>query len=361
MKDRKLPDIAIDVIDEVGAYCSLKSSKSKAKPIRISVNEIKHVIAKMTKIPLETLTNTDRQLLKNLDERLRSVVFGQNMAIDALVNVIRLAKSGLEYDEKPIGSFLFSGPTGVGKTELAKQLAKNLGVSFVRIDMSEYMEKHTVSKLIGSPPGYVGYNEGGQLTDAINRNPHSVLLLDEIEKAHPDVHNILLQVMDRGVLTDSNGRESDFRNVILILTTNAGAADLTRESIGFERLVANKGGEKKALAKAFSPEFRNRFDSIISFNNLSQENMKHITGKILKDLEEKLKKKKIALHITKEALEKLSKDGYDPHYGARPLSRIIQEKVKKPLAKEILFGELNSRLNQVTIDEKEGEFVFSYS
>ena len=287
--------------------------------------------------------------------------FGQDKAIDALVNVIRLSKSGLEYDDKPIGSFLFSGPTGVGKTELAKQLARNLGIGFVRIDMSEYMEKHTVSKLIGSPPGYVGYNEGGQLTDAINRNPHCVLLLDEIEKAHPDVHNILLQVMDRGVLTDSNGRESDFRNVILILTTNAGATDLTRESIGFERTVTNTGGENKALARAFSPEFRNRFDSIVSFNSLSRENMNHITRKLLKGLEEKLNKKKIALHVTQEALEKLSKDGYDPHYGARPLARIVQEKVKKPLAKEILFGELNQKLSQVVIDEKEGELVFTYN
>ena len=356
IKDRKLPDVALDVLDEVGSHYSLKQKKNKTKVSRVGVTDIKAIIAKMTKLPLEKLTNTEKDALKDLDGRLKSVIFGQDKAIDSLVNVIRLSKSGLASPEKPIGSFMFSGPTGVGKTELAKQLSEILKVKFLRIDMSEYMEKHTVSRLIGSPPGYVGYDEGGQLTDAVLKNPYSVLLLDEIEKAHTEVHNILLQVMDRGVLTDSNGREADFRNVILILTTNVGASDLTRGSIGFSQSTSDSGGETKALSRAFTPEFRNRFDGIISFNYLSQDNMAHITRKFLSELSEQLKKKKIELEVTEKALQKLAKEGYDPHYGARPLVRLIQEKLKKPLSKEILFGSL-TKSGKVTIDEEGEEII----
>lgn len=255
IKDRRLPDAALDVLDEVGSQYSLKQKTENKRASKVSSNDIKAIIAKMTKLPLENLTTSDKEALKDLDSRLKSVIFGQDTAIDSLVNVIRLSKSGLSNGEKPIGSFMFSGPTGVGKTELAKQLAEILKIKFIRIDMSEYMEKHTVSRLIGSPPGYVGYDEGGQLTDAVLKNPHSLLLLDEIEKAHPEVHNILLQVMDRGVLTDSNGREADFRNVILILTTNIGARDLAQSSIGFGQTVTETGSENKALKKAFTQSF----------------------------------------------------------------------------------------------------------
>lgn len=359
IKDKKLPDVAIDVIDELGSHYALKQKKEKTKPTKIGISEVKSIIAKMTKLPLEKLTNSDKEVLKNLNQKLKAVIFGQDKAIESLVNVIRLSRSGLGHDDKPIGSFMFSGPTGVGKTELAKQLAQSLGVSFLRIDMSEYMEKHTVSRLIGSPPGYVGYDEGGQLTDAVIKNPYSVLLLDEIEKAHYDVHNILLQVMDRGVLTDSNGREADFRNIILILTTNAGARDLTKGTIGFGDTTREKGGENKALGQAFTPEFRNRFDGIISFNHLSQQNMIRITKKFLDQLEVKLKRKKIDLIVTEKALHKLSTDGYDSHFGARPLVRLIQERIKKPLSHEILFGCLN-KPGSVTIDEKNSEINLSY-
>jgi len=359
IKDRRLPDAALDVLDEVGSQYSLKQKTENKRASKVSSNDIKAIIAKMTKLPLENLTTSDKEALKDLDSRLKSVIFGQDTAIDSLVNVIRLSKSGLSNGEKPIGSFMFSGPTGVGKTELAKQLAEILKIKFIRIDMSEYMEKHTVSRLIGSPPGYVGYDEGGQLTDAVLKNPHSLLLLDEIEKAHPEVHNILLQVMDRGVLTDSNGREADFRNVILILTTNVGARDLAQSSIGFGQTVTETGSENKALKKAFTPEFRNRFDGIISFAHLSQDNMIFITKKFLDELSQQLRQKKINLLVTEEALKLIAKEGYDPHYGARPLVRFIQEKVKKPLSNEILFGTL-SKGGTVTLSDKSGSIKLSY-
>lgn len=359
IKDRRLPDAALDVLDEVGSQYSLKQKTENKRASKVSSNDIKAIIAKMTKLPLENLTTSDKEALKDLDSRLKSVIFGQDTAIDSLVNVIRLSKSGLSNGEKPIGSFMFSGPTGVGKTELAKQLAEILKIKFIRIDMSEYMEKHTVSRLIGSPPGYVGYDEGGQLTDAVLKNPHSLLLLDEIEKAHPEVHNILLQVMDRGVLTDSNGREADFRNVILILTTNIGARDLAQSSIGFGQTVTETGSENKALKKAFTPEFRNRFDGIISFAHLSQDNMIFITKKFLDELSQQLRQKKINLLVTEEALKLIAKEGYDPHYGARPLVRFIQEKVKKPLSNEILFGTL-SKGGTVTLSDKSGSIELSY-
>ena len=360
MKDRKLPDVALDVLDEVGAHYSLKQKNEATKVRKVSTGDIKSIIAKMTKLPLEKLTNSDKESLRDLDKKLKTVIYGQDQAVESLVNVIRLSKSGLSSSEKPIGSFMFSGPTGVGKTELAKQLSEILRVKFLRIDMSEYMEKHTVSRLIGSPPGYIGYDEGGQLTDAVMKNPYCVLLLDEIEKAHPEVHNLLLQVMDRGVLTDSNGREADFRNVILILTTNVGARDLTRSSIGFGGETSEESGtETKALNQAFTPEFRNRFDGIISFNSLSQDNMVHITQKFLDELSKQLEQKKIKLEVTKEALNRLAILGYDPHYGARPLVRIIQEKLKKPLSKEILFGSL-SKGGLATLTEKNSDLVLQY-
>ncbi len=360
IKDRRLPDAAIDVLDEVGSQYSLKQKTESKRVNKVSSNDIKAIIAKMTKLPLENLTTSDKEALKDLDSRLKSVIFGQDTAINSLVNVIRLSKSGLSSGEKPIGSFMFSGPTGVGKTELAKKLSEILKIKFIRIDMSEYMEKHTVSRLIGSPPGYVGYDEGGQLTDAVLKNPHSVLLLDEIEKAHPEVHNILLQVMDRGVLTDSNGREADFRNVILILTTNVGARDLAQSSIGFGQSVMETGSENKALKKAFTPEFRNRFDGIISFAHLSQDNMIFITQKFLDELSQQLSQKKVKLVVTADALKLIAKEGYDPHYGARPLVRLIQEKVKKPLSNEILFGTL-SKGGTVTLSDKAGSLELIYN
>lgn len=359
IKDRRLPDVALDVLDEVGSHYSLRQKKESKRVGKVSSSDIKSIISKMTKLPLENLTNSDKEALRDLDSRLKSVIFGQDNAVDSLVNVIRLAKSGLSNADKPIGSFMFSGPTGVGKTELAKQLSEILKIKFIRIDMSEYMEKHTVSRLIGSPPGYVGYDEGGQLTDAVLKNPHAVLLLDEIEKAHPEVHNILLQVMDRGVLTDSNGREADFRNVILILTTNVGARDLAQSSIGFGQTVVDTGSEGKALQKAFTPEFRNRFDGIISFSHLSEDNMLYITKKFLDELSSQLRQKKVDLVVTEEALRLVAKEGYDPHYGARPLVRLIQEKVKKPLSKEILFGAL-SKGGVVTVGDKSGQIDLSF-
>jgi ATP-dependent Clp protease ATP-binding subunit ClpA len=342
LRDRKLPDTAIDVIDEVGAAFALRPKKLKVagKPQKITATDVQAVVAKMARIPAERVSATDRQSLKDLEVELKKVVFGQDHAIDSLSAAIKLSRSGLRDEEKPIGSFLFAGPTGVGKTELAKQLAKTMGIEFLRYDMSEYMERHTVSRLIGAPPGYVGFDQGGLLTDVVSKSPHAVLLLDEIEKAHPDIQNILLQVMDHGTLTDSNGRQTDFRNVVIIMTTNAGARELSHGSIGFNRQPGVGAGESQAIKDMFSPEFRNRLDAIISFSPLSEPIILSIVDKLIADVRTKLAKQKVLIEVDTAAKQWLAAKGYDPAYGARPLARLIQDKLKKPLADELLFGKL---------------------
>lgn len=362
IKDKHLPDKAIDVMDEVGAFYSSKNKESvdplPAKTITLA--DVKQVIAKIARVPSEAVSSSDKRALKDIDARLKKVVFGQESTIDTLTASIRMARSGMGNEEKPIGSFLFSGPTGVGKTELARQLAKQLGIEFIRFDMSEYMERHAVSRLIGAPPGYVGYEEGGLLTDAVHKFPHAVILLDEIEKAHPDVHNILLQVMDHGTLTDANGREANFRNTIIIMTTNVGASELSSNTIGFAGASAEKSGrEKLAIQKAFSPEFRNRLDAILSFGYLPEEVVLKVVDKFLSEVEVKLKTKRVKWRVTDEARKHLAKIGYDPAYGARPLARIIQEKVKVPLVNELLFGAL-SKGGSVRVDCRNGDLVFEY-
>ena len=337
MADRKLPDKAIDIIDEVGAAQMLVPADKRKKIIDVA--DIEGVVAAIARIPAKTLTKDDKTVLKNLERDLKTLVFDQDNAINTLVDAIKLSRAGLRDAEKPIGSFLFSGPTGVGKTEVARQLAKTMGVELARFDMSEYMERHSVSRLIGSPPGYVGFDQGGLLTDKIDQQPHCVLLLDEIEKAHPDIYNILLQVMDYGKLTDNNGKVVDFRNVILIMTTNAGAAELAKAPIGFERAV-RVDEDKEAINKMFTPEFRNRLDAIVPFKALAQETMVRVVDKFIAQLEAQLTEKNVALALSEEARQWLAKKGYDPAMGARPLTRVIQENVKKPLAEEILFGDL---------------------
>lgn len=343
IKDRCLPDKAIDVLDEAGAQVAAQKStvKLSQKRAHIGVSQVKEVVASIAGIPTERLSQSDRKILKELGTRLKKVVFGQDIAVEALEQAIHLSRSGLQDQDRPIGSFIFAGPTGVGKTELAKQLSLSLGLSFIRFDMSEYMEKHSVSRLIGAPPGYVGFNEGGLLTDAVHQNHHCVLLLDEIEKAHYDIHNILLQVMDHGSLTDSNGRKADFRNVILIMTSNAGAQELSREGIGFDKEEGQNIRMDFAIRESFSPEFRNRLDRIIQFNNLPKEVMLKIVDKFLKEIELKLKRKKISFSFTDSVRHFLAKKGYSPKYGARPLKRVIQDIVKRPLADFILFGNLH--------------------
>lgn len=360
IKDRKLPDKAIDVIDEVGASFAARGLAKEDGIRHVGMKDVKSVIAKIARIPIERLSLQAKQDLQNLGSKLREKVFGQELAIDALENAIRLSRSGLGSEDRPIGSFLFSGPTGVGKTELAKQLAETMGIRFIRFDMSEYMERHAVSRLIGAPPGYVGYDEGGQLTDAIHKDPYAVLLLDEIEKAHPDVHNILLQIMDHGTLTDSNGRETDFRNVIIIMTTNVGAAELTKESIGFGRDLETGSKVGEAIKQAFSPEFRNRLDGIIRFNSLPEQVMHQIVDKFVAEISAKLKQKRVELKLTDTARSWLAKKGYDPAYGARPMRRLIQEKLKKPLADELLFGNLKSG-GMVIIDCDDDKLIFKYT
>jgi ATP-dependent Clp protease ATP-binding subunit ClpA len=337
INDRKLPDKAIDVIDEVGAAQMLLPPSKRKKTI--TVRDVEGVVAKIARIPPKTVSSDDRALLQTLERDLKTVVFGQDDAIHHLSAAIKLARAGLREPEKPIGSYLFSGPTGVGKTEVARQLAKILGIELVRFDMSEYMERHSVSRLIGAPPGYVGFDQGGLLTDAVDQHPHVVLLLDEIEKAHPDLYNILLQVMDHGKLTDHNGKTVDFRNVILIMTTNAGAADLAKPAVGFER-EKRIGEDTEAIERMFTPEFRNRLDSIIAFRNLTPEVMDRVVDKFIIQLEAQLSERHVVIELSDEARNWLSKKGYDPLFGARPLSRIIQEYVKKPLAEELLFGKL---------------------
>jgi len=353
INDRHLPDKAIDVIDEAGAAQKILP-KSKQKKV-IGKTEVEEIVAKIARIPAKNVSSDDRNALKTLDRDLRNVVFGQDKAIDALVSAIRMARSGLGNPVKPIGNFLFSGPTGVGKTEVAKQLAYCLGVELIRFDMSEYMERHAVSRLIGAPPGYVGFDQGGQLTEAVTKHPYSVLLLDEIEKAHPDIFNVLLQVMDHGTLTDNNGRKADFRNVTIIMTTNAGAADLVKSTIGFatEKGAGDEMGEIKRL---FTPEFRNRLDAIVSFASLDEQVILRVVDKFLLELENQLHERKVDASFTPKLKAFLAKRGFDPQMGARPMARLIQDTIRKALAEELLFGRLVSG-GKVTIDLDDADKV----
>ncbi|MHA1597617.1 MAG: ATP-dependent Clp protease ATP-binding subunit ClpA [Alphaproteobacteria bacterium] len=354
--DRKLPDKAIDVIDEVGASRMLLPANKRRK--KVTVKDVEAVVAMIARIPPKSVSTDDRKALMSLERDLKTMVFGQDKAIDALAGAIKLARAGLRETEKPIGSYLFSGPTGVGKTEVARQLAMTLGIELVRFDMSEYMERHSISRLIGAPPGYVGFDQGGLLTDAIDKQPHTVLLLDEIEKAHPDLFNILLQVMDHGKLTDHNGKSVDFRNVILIMTTNAGASEMAKPAIGFER-SERIGDDTEAIEKMFTPEFRNRLDQVISFAPLSPEVVTKVVDKFIIELEVQLGERDVIIELTDAARQWLAKKGYDKLFGARPLARVIQEKIKKPLAEELLFGKLASG-GLVRVDVKDGKAVFDY-
>jgi ATP-dependent Clp protease ATP-binding subunit ClpA len=356
INDRKLPDKAIDVIDEVGASRMLLPASKRRK--RVTVKDIENVVAKIARIPPKSVSTDDKKALKTLDRDLKTMVFGQDKAINALASAIKLARAGLREPEKPIGSYLFSGPTGVGKTEVARQLSMTLGVELVRFDMSEYMERHTVSRLIGAPPGYVGFDQGGLLTDAIDQQPHAVLLLDEIEKAHPDLFNILLQVMDHGKLTDNNGKSVDFRNVVLIMTTNAGAAEMARPAIGFER-EERVGDDKEAIEKMFSPEFRNRLDSVIPFSSLTPEVMARVVDKFIIELETQLADRAVTIELTDESREFLAKKGFDKIFGARPLARVIQELIKQPLSEELLFGKLEKG-GVVVVRAEDGKLSFEY-
>ncbi|MEX0365761.1 ATP-dependent Clp protease ATP-binding subunit ClpA [Ruegeria sp. HKCCD8929] len=351
INDRKLPDKAIDVIDEAGAAQHLVAESKRRKTI--GVKEIEAVVAKIARIPPKNVTKDDAELLKDLEASLKRVVFGQDVAIEALSSAIKLARAGLREPEKPIGNYLFAGPTGVGKTEVAKQLADTLGVELLRFDMSEYMEKHAVSRLIGAPPGYVGFDQGGLLTDGVDQHPHCVLLLDEIEKAHPDVFNILLQVMDHGELTDHNGRTVNFRNVVLIMTSNAGAQEQARAAIGFAR-DRREGEDTAAIERMFTPEFRNRLDAVISFAPLSKEVILQVVEKFVLQLEAQLLDRGVSIELTTAAAEWLADKGYDDKMGARPLGRVIQEHIKKPLAEELLFGKL-AKGGVVRVSIKKGE------
>ena len=339
INDRKLPDKAIDVIDESGAAQMLLPANKRRK--MISAKDVEEVVAKMARIPPKSISRDDKKALQSLDRDLKTLVYGQDNAIDALSGAIKLSRAGLREPEKPIGSYLFSGPTGVGKTEVARQLAVSLGIEIHRFDMSEYMERHSVSRLIGAPPGYVGFDQGGLLTDAVDQHPHSIILLDEIEKAHPDLFNILLQVMDHGKLTDNNGKSVDFRNTILIMTTNAGASELAKNAIGFER-ESREGEDQEAIERMFSPEFRNRLDSIIPFSTLSPEVVEKVVDKFIMQLEAQLSDRNVSIELSDAARGYLAKRGYDKTMGARPLSRLIQNEIKKPLAEELLFGKLVS-------------------
>ena len=356
MNDRKLPDKAIDVIDETGASQKLKAKSSRKKSI--GQKDVEETISKMAKIPSKHISRDDTKKLKDLDKSLKRFVFGQDKAIDEICASIRLSRAGLRDQQKPIGSYLFSGPTGVGKTELARQLSSTLGVELLRFDMSEYMERHTVSRLIGAPPGYVGFDQGGLLTDGVDKNPYSVILLDEIEKAHFDIFNILLQVMDHGTLTDHNGKKVDFRNCILILTTNAGAADLVKPAIGFDR-DKRKGDDQEEIDRLFNPEFRNRLDAIISFDSLSDEIISRVVEKFILELETQLDNRNVFIDLSKEAANWLGKKGYSENMGARPLGRLIQEKIKKPIAEEILYGQL-SKGGTVKVSIKKGNLEFTF-
>ena len=354
INDRKLPDKAIDVIDEVGAAQKLLPEGRRRK--MITVKDVEAVVAKMARIPPKSVSRDDQQTLKTLERDLKTVVFGQDEPIKALSAAIKLSRAGLRDPEKPIGCYLFSGPTGVGKTEVAKQLSLTMGIELIRFDMSEYMERHTVSRLIGAPPGYVGFDQGGLLTDAVDQHPHAVLLLDEIEKAHPDLFNILLQVMDHGSLTDHNGKKIDFRNVILIMTTNAGAADMAKEAIGIGRSI-REGDDEEAIKRMFTPEFRNRLDSTIAFNSLSPEIISMVVDKFVMQLEAQLSDRNVSIELDDKSRAWLVENGYDRHFGARPLGRVIQNSIKTPLADELLFGKL-MRGGLVKISMEDNKLTF---
>ncbi len=369
INDKFLPDKAIDVIDEVGA--AVKLMPVEERPSReITTHDVELVVARMAKIPPKSVSGSDKERLQNMESELKSVLFGQDHAVEQMVRAIKLSRSGLSNPLKPIGSFLFSGPTGVGKTELAKQLAKTLGIAFLRFDMSEYMEKHTVSRLIGAPPGYVGFDQGGLLTDAVAKTPHAVIVLDEIEKAHPDLFNILLQVMDHATLTDNNGKKADFRNVILIMTTNAGAREMSAGDIGFAlspsleqelfkpstRVADPTGKGKSALERTFSPEFRNRLDASVVFHQLGKPEVMRVVDKFADEVKVQLIEKKVELSLTDAAKQWFTVKGFDKLYGARPMARIIQQKIREPLAEELLFGKLQQG-GSVVVNEKDGEIV----
>ena len=354
--DRKLPDKAIDVIDEVGASRMLQPEHKRRRTV--TLRDVEDIVSKIARIPPKSVSADDKETLRNLERDLRSMVFGQDAAIDALAAAIKLSRAGLRDPEKPIGNYLFSGPTGVGKTEVARQLAATLGIELIRFDMSEYMERHSISRLIGAPPGYVGFDQGGLLTDAIDQHPHAVLLLDEIEKAHQDLFNILLQVMDHGKLTDHNGKTVDFRNVILIMTTNAGAADMAKEAIGFAR-ETRVGEDEDAVKRMFTPEFRNRLDAVIGFANLTPEIVGRVVEKFVMQLEAQLADRNVTIELSSAAKEWLAERGYDRLFGARPLARVIQEHIKKPLAEELLFGRLTKGgAVKVTLKDKKLEFEY---
>ena len=337
LNDRRLPDKAIDVIDEAGANLRLRPAADREE--RVTVAHVETIIAKMARIPAKSVSASDRDTLRTLERDLKLVIFGQDPAIEALASAIKMSRSGLREEDKPIGSFLFAGPTGVGKTEVTRQLALQMGVELIRFDMSEYMERHTVSRLIGAPPGYVGFDQGGLLTEAVAKNPHAVVLLDEIEKAHPEVFNLLLQVMDHGTLTDNNGRKADFRNVIIVMTTNAGAQEMSRASIGFTRQDHSSDG-MAIIQKTFSPEFRNRLDGIIQFDSLDIVSVKRVVDKLIVELESKLGSNDVTIELDDAARDWIAERGYDPKMGARPMARLISEQIKRPLAEELLFGEL---------------------
>ena len=359
INDRFLPDKAIDVVDEAGARQKLVPISKRKKTI--NELDIEKIVASIARIPEKTVSTSDKKSLEKLEENLKRVIFGQDIAVESLSSAIKLARAGLRVDEKPVGSFLFSGPTGVGKTEVSKQLAKIMGIEFVRFDMSEYMERHTVSRLIGAPPGYVGYDQGGLLTESVNKHPHSVILLDEIEKAHPEVFNILLQVMDHGTLTDNNGRKADFRNTIVIMTTNTGAQDMSRASMGFQS-QDHTSDATEMIKKTFSPEFRNRLDGIIQFNPLPTEVIRTVVDKFLVELQVQLEVQKVQLEVSEEVRDWLLENGYDKNMGARPMQRLIQDSIKTVLAEEILFGKLSKsggiafvslEDNEIKVDFKE--------
>ncbi|MDE2348255.1 MAG: AAA family ATPase, partial [Gammaproteobacteria bacterium] len=337
INDRHMPDKAIDVVDEAGANLRLQPV-DKRDP-SVTVSHIENIVARIARIPPKNVSLSDRDVLRNLERNLKLTIFGQDKAIEALSAAIKMSRSGLGDQRKPVGSFLFSGPTGVGKTEVTRQLALAMGIEFVRFDMSEYMERHTVSRLIGAPPGYVGFDQGGLLTEAIAKHPHCVLLLDEIEKAHPDVFNLLLQVMDHGTLTDNNGRKADFRHVIIVMTTNAGAYEMSRQSIGFTQSDTAPDG-MEAIRRLFSPEFRNRLDAVIQFASLDQATIERVVDKLLVEAEAQLEHKRVSISVDDAARRWIAKRGYDPKMGARPMARVIQEFIKRPLAEELLFGKL---------------------